>query len=53
MLQAVKMSGALEYTLSQAHIKAELAKACLAHFPDNAYTQALYQICDYSLSRSF
>jgi octaprenyl-diphosphate synthase len=53
VLQAVKMSGALEYTLSQAHIKAELAKACLAHFPDNAYTQALYQICDYSLSRSF
>jgi len=53
VLQAVKTSGALEYTLSQAHLKAEQAKACLAHFPDNANTQALYQICDYSLSRSF
>jgi len=53
VLQAVKTSGALEYTLDQAHIKAEQAKACLANFPDNPNTQALYQICDYSLSRSF
>ncbi|BDW10125.1 octaprenyl diphosphate synthase [Polynucleobacter sp. SHI8] len=53
VLQAVKASGALEYTISQAHVKAEQAKACLTHFPDNANTQALYQICDYSLLRSF
>jgi octaprenyl-diphosphate synthase len=53
VLQAVKTSGALEYTISQAHVKAEQAKACLTHFPDNANTQALYQICDYSLLRSF
>ena len=53
VLHAVKTSGALEYTLSQAHLKAEQAKACLANFPDNPNTQALYQICDYSLSRSF
>jgi geranylgeranyl pyrophosphate synthase len=53
VLNAVKTSGALEYTLSQAHLKAEQAKNCLTHFPDNANTQALYQICDYSLSRSF
>ena len=53
VLQAVKTSGALEYTLSQANLKAEQAKACLVNFPDNPNTQALYQICDYSLSRSF
>ena len=53
VLQAVKTSGALEYTLSQAQIKADLAKSCLTHFPDNANTQALYQLCEYSLSRPF
>jgi len=53
MLQAVKTSGALEYTLHQAEKRALQAKDCLSHFPDNPSTQALYQLCEYSLSRPF
>ena len=53
VLHAVKTSGALEYTLHQAELKAELAKECLSQFPDNPSTQALYQLCDYSLARPF
>ncbi len=53
ILAAVKSSGALEYTLNQAEKKAIAAKDCLSHFPDNPSTQALYQLCEYSLSRPF
>lgn len=53
VLQAVNSSNALEYTLEKAQAKALQAKGCLVHFPDNACTQALYQLCDYSLARSF
>ena len=53
VLHAVKTSGALEYTLHQAELKTELAKECLSQFPDNPSTQALYQLCDYSLARPF
>ncbi len=53
VLAAVKSSGALEYTLNQAEKKAIAAKDCLSHFPDNPSTQALYQLCEYSLSRPF
>jgi len=53
VMQAVKSSGALDYTIAQAESKAAQAKICLASFPDNPSTQALFQLCDYSLSRSF
>ena len=53
VMQAVKTSGALDYTIAQAESKAAQAKNCLAGFSDNPSTQALYQLCDYSLSRSF
>jgi octaprenyl-diphosphate synthase len=53
VMQAVKSSGALDYTIAQAESKATQAKNCLASFPDNPSTQALFQLCDYSLSRSF
>lgn len=53
VMQAVKTSGALDYTIAQAESKAAQAKNCLASFPDHPSTQALFQLCDYSLSRSF
>ena len=53
VLAAVNSSGALEYTLHQAEKKALQAKDCLSNFPDNPSTQALYQLCEYSLSRPF
>jgi octaprenyl-diphosphate synthase len=53
VMHAVKSSGALDYTIAKAESKATQAKNCLASFPDNPSTQALFQLCDYSLSRSF
>ena len=53
VLQEVNASGALDYTISLAEDVAVKARSCLAHFPDNPSTQSLYQLCDYSLSRSF
>ncbi len=53
VLQEVNASGALDYTISLAEDVAVKARSCLAQFPDNPSTQSLYQLCDYSLSRSF
>jgi len=39
--------------LHQAELKANQAKECLIQLPDNESTQALYQLCDYSLARPF
>jgi len=33
-------------------LEAEKARSCLASFPENAYTEALQKLCDYSLARS-
>ncbi len=52
VLRTVRSSGALEYTLEQAMLEAEKARSCLASFPENAYTEALQKLCDYSLARS-
>jgi octaprenyl-diphosphate synthase len=51
VLASVKTSGALEYTLSKAKEVAQLARHCLKDFPLNKNTQALHDLCDYSLSR--
>jgi octaprenyl-diphosphate synthase len=53
VMREVKTSGALDYTIHQAEAVAEKARLCLSEFPDNASTQSLFQLCDYSLSRSF
>lgn len=52
VLEAVRRSGALQYTIDQAVSEAGKARACLAYFPDNPYTDALHQLCEYSLIRS-
>jgi octaprenyl-diphosphate synthase len=53
ILSSVKTNGALDYTISKAEETAKLARNCLESFPDNAYTQSLFELCDYSLARMF
>jgi len=52
VLTQVRISGALDYTLDFARNEAQKAKQCLAHFPKNAATQSLLELCDYSLART-
>ena len=51
ILQAVQNSGALEYTQAAAKREAQLALSCIQSFPKNEATQALFALCEYSLSR--
>ncbi len=53
VLNEVRSSGALSYTLSQAKLEVEKAKACLSAFEENEFTQSLRDLCDYSIARSF
>lgn len=52
VLDEVRGSNALAYTLEQAQLVINKAKSCLQVFHDNVHTQSLYQLCDYSLARS-
>jgi len=49
----IKQTGAIEYTLGKANAEVELAKAQLKELPDNSFTQALFQLADLSVERSF
>jgi len=51
ILNAVQTSGALDYTQAAAKREADLALACIADFPKNEATAALYALCEYSLQR--
>ena len=51
ILHAVQNSGALEYTQAAAKREAQLALSCIQSFPKNEATQALFALCEYSLSR--
>ncbi|WP_245898498.1 polyprenyl synthetase family protein [Polynucleobacter rarus] len=53
VLNEVRTSGALSYTLNQAKIEVEKAKACLSAFEENEFTKSLRALCDYSIARSF
>jgi len=53
VLNEVRNSGALAYTLDQAKIEIEKAKACLSAFEENEFTKSLCTLCDYSIARSF
>jgi len=53
VLNEVRTSGALAYTLDQAKIEIEKAKACLSAFEENEFTKSLRALCDYSIARSF
>jgi len=51
ILQAVQDSGALDYTQAAAKREANLALECIKSFPKNEATDALFALCEYSLSR--
>ena len=51
ILKAVQDSGALDYTQAAAQKEAHLAADCLASFPKNEATDALFALCQYSLAR--
>ena len=51
ILKAVQDSGALDYTQAAAQKEADLAADCLASFPKNEATDALFALCQYSLAR--
>ena len=51
ILNAVQISGALDYTQAAAKREADLALECIQDFPANEATSALQALCEYSLSR--
>jgi len=51
ILQAVQISGALDYTKAAAKREVNLALACLQDFPQNEATSVLHALCEYSLAR--
>ena len=51
--QAIRDTGALNYTLERAHIHADKAKAAIAELAPGDYRQALLFIADYAVERSF
>jgi len=53
VMQAIKETGAIEYTEKTAKNEAELAIQQLAHLPDSEYKQALEDLARYSVDRSY
>ena len=53
VMQAIKETGAIEYTEKTAKNEAELAIQQLAHLPESDYKQALQDLARYSVDRSF
>ena len=49
----IKETKAIEYTLSKAKQEVEKAKKYLTEMPDNQYTQALYDLAELAVGRSF
>ena len=49
----IKRTKAIEYTLDAADSQIEKAKSFLAKMPDNQFSQALYQLADLAVNRSF
>ena len=53
VMQAIKETGAIEYTEKTAKNEAELAIQQLDHLPESSYKQALQDLARYSVDRSF
>jgi octaprenyl-diphosphate synthase len=53
IIEAVKSTGALDYTMSQARKHAEAAKACLAVMPSGPESSAMAELAEFSLHRTF
>lgn len=53
VLEIVQATGAMDYTLDCAREQVRLAIEQLQHLPDNIYTQAMRQVAEFSLARSY
>jgi len=53
ILAIVQTTGAMDYTLEAAREHVRQAIAELQYLPDNTYTQAMRQVAEFSLARSF
>ncbi|HWV14550.1 MAG TPA: polyprenyl synthetase family protein [Cellvibrio sp.] len=53
ILEIVQATGAMNYTLDCAREQVRLAIAQLEQLPDNIYTQAMRQVAEFSLARSY
>lgn len=53
VMEAIKQTGAIEYTEATAKNEAELAIQQLAHLPESDYKQAMIDLAKYSVDRSF
>jgi len=49
----IRDTGAIEYTLEKARNEVVLAKQALKNMPKNVFTQALHDLADLSVERSF
>ncbi|MBP6299239.1 MAG: polyprenyl synthetase family protein [Arenimonas sp.] len=53
VLNAIKHAGSLQYSLEQAQQHAQLAKQALNDVPDSEWKQALLDLADYSVARTY
>jgi len=53
VIDAVRQSGALEYTYQMAKQEADAAVAAIADFPDSQYRQSLIELCQFSVERDY
>ena len=53
VLEIIEQTKAIEYTLEKANQEVALAKSQLDSMPANKFTQALYQLADLAVKRSF
>lgn len=53
ILDIVQSTGAMDYTLNCAREHVREAIAQLQHLPDNIYTQAMHQVADFALARTY
>ncbi|SNR64634.1 octaprenyl-diphosphate synthase [Methylobacillus rhizosphaerae] len=53
VLEAVNSTGALEHVRQLARTEAELGCTAIMHLPDSAYRQALLQLAQFAVNRSF
>jgi len=53
VMEAIRQTGAIEYTEKTARQEARLAISQLAHLPDSEYSQAMQDLAKYAVDRSF
>ncbi|HED33485.1 MAG TPA: octaprenyl diphosphate synthase [Gammaproteobacteria bacterium] len=53
VMEAIRQTGAIEYTEETARQEAQLAIRQLAHLPDSEYSQAMQDLAKYAVDRSF